>query len=93
MHYKMWGIYSPLLERWVRDTGSKIEAYIDNNQFDIDIEYFSEDDPRVSLYGFTHLPVFVAVKYDQPFRRIAGKWEWTRYEEWCKGLNWKIDEV
>jgi len=93
MQYKMWGIYSPLLEQWVREMGDKMEAYIDNDEVDLEIEYFSSDDPRVYHYNFTYLPAFVAVKHDQPWRQIFGKWTWDKYEEWLKGLNWKIDEV
>lgn len=89
--YKLWGVYVTQLEQWTRETGDRMEAAVDNEEHDLEIEYFGTDDPRVKLYGWSNFPVFVAVKYDQPFRTIMGKHDWKEYDAWLKGLNWKLD--
>jgi len=87
--FKLWGVYTPLLEQWTRDMGNRMEAYVDTNVHDIDAEYFDEDDPRVALYGWKNFPLFVAVKHGQPFQKVIGKRNWEFYEDWVKGLDWK----
>lgn len=90
--FKLWAVYTPLLEQWTRETGARMEAEVDNDEHDLEIEYFDESDPRVALYGWRHFPLFVAVKYDQPFQTNVGKNEWNTYDAWLKSLNWKIDQ-
>lgn len=91
--YQMWGIYTSYgnLEQWTRETGAKMEAIVDNEEHNLTVEYFDNTDPRNELYGFTNFPVFVAVKYNQPFKTIVGKLSWNEYENWVKELNWKLD--
>lgn len=93
-HFKLWAIYTSFgnLEQWTREMGAKIEAYVDNEEHDLEIEYFNNDDPRNQQHGINRFPAFVAVKYDQPFQKKYGKREWPYYQEWVKGLNWKIEE-
>jgi hypothetical protein len=69
-----------------------MEAEVDNDEHDLEVEYFDENDSRVTLYGWRHFPLFAAVKYDQPFQTMIGKNEWQEYDAWIKGLNWKIDQ-
>ena len=88
--FKLWGVYTPLLEQWVRETGARMEAYVDNEEHDLSVEYFGEDDPRVTLYGWNNFPLFVAVKYNQPFQKRIGKNDWESYKSWIEGLGWKI---
>jgi hypothetical protein len=90
-HYKLWGVYTPLLEQWTRETGARMEALVDNPEHELEVEYFSDSDPRVSLYGWQHFPIFVALKHDQPFRKIIGKLAWEDYEAWLKELSWTLD--
>lgn len=90
--FKLWAVYTPLLEQWTRETGARMEAEVDNEEHDLEVEYFDENDPRVSLYGWNNFPIFIAVKYDQPFQKIIGKQEWFIYDDWLKGLHWKIDQ-
>ena len=89
--FKLWGIYNSFgnLEQWTREHGAKMEALVDNEEHDLSIEYFSQDDPRCSQYGFTRFPMFVAVKHNQPFQKLTGKNEWHHYEAWIRGLGWK----
>ena len=93
IEYTLWGIYTSYgnLEQWVKETGSKIESYVDNPEHNLSIEYFDNTDSRISLYGITNFPVFVAVENGQPFQYLTGKLEWKEYENWVRGLNWKID--
>jgi hypothetical protein len=90
--FKLWAVYTPLLEQWTRETGARMEAEVDNDEHDLEVEYFDENDARVALYGWRHFPLFAAVKYDQPFQTMVGKHEWAEYDAWIKGLNWKIDQ-
>jgi hypothetical protein len=69
-----------------------MEAEVDNEEHDLEVEYFDNNDPRVALYGWNNFPLFVAVKYDQPFQKMIGKQDWNTYDNWLKGLNWKIDQ-
>jgi hypothetical protein len=91
-HFKLWAVYTPLLEQWTRETGARMEAEVDNEEHDLEVEYFDENDARVALYGWGRFPLFIAVKHGQPFQTIVGKQEWVKYDTWLKGLNWKIDQ-
>jgi hypothetical protein len=90
-HFKLWAVYTPLLEQWTRETGARMEAEVDNEEHDLEVEYFDENDPRVALYGWGRFTLFTAVKHGQPFQTMVGKQEWVEYDDWLKGLNWKID--
>lgn len=91
-HYKLWAVYIPQLEQWVRETGARIEASFDNEDHDLEVEYINFNDPRISLYGWENVPIFAAVKYNQPFRTVVGKQTWETYDAWIRELNWKINE-
>jgi hypothetical protein len=90
--FKLWAVYTPLLEQWTRETGARMEAEVDNEEHDLEVEYFNENDPRVKLYGWNNFPLFIALKYNQPFQTLIGKQAWETYDNWIKGLNWKIDQ-
>lgn len=90
--FKLWAVYIPQLEHWTRETGARMEAEVDNEEHDLEVEYFDNNDPRVELYGWNNFPIFIAVKYDQPFQTMIGKQDWPKYNAWIKGLNWKIDQ-
>lgn len=90
--FKLWAVYIPQLEQWTRETGARMEAEVDNEEHDLEVEYINFNDPRVALYGWENVPVFIAVKYDQPFQTIIGKQSWETYDAWLRGLNWKITE-
>ena len=40
--FKLWAVYTPLLEQWTRETGARMEAEVDNEEHDLEVEYFDE---------------------------------------------------
>lgn len=90
--YKLWGVYVPKLEKWTKTMGEYMNSSINNTEHTYEIEYFDFNDPRVELYGWKDFPIFIAVKYDQPFRTIVGKHDREDYDNWLRGLNWKINQ-
>ena len=91
--FKLWAVYTPLLEQWTRETGARMEALIDTEHEDfLEIEYFDNEDPRTEFYGFTNFPLFTAVKYGTPYNAIVGKRTLQEYDDWLTNIGWKLKE-
>lgn len=84
--FKLWIVYTPLFSAWAAKTKLYIETISD-----VSIELVLAEDERCSLYGINRFPCLVALKYDQPFRKLFGKYENGKYVEWIEGLNWLKD--
>ena len=81
--FTLWIVYAEPFEKWANITRSLVEQHSS-----VSIELVLYSDERCTLYGIDKLPCLVAVKYNQPFRKLYGKHEEKKYIEWLEGLNW-----
>lgn len=81
--FSLWIVYNPQLYRWAETMKQLVEQHST-----VSIEMILVDDSRCSLYGINRVPCFVALKYNQPFRKLFGKYENEKYINWLEGLNW-----
>lgn len=89
-NFKLYGIYVPSLESWVREIGAKIKAEANNPNVILTELYFDFEHPLSIKHGWDRTPMFVAVKHNQPFTKIIGKHGWSTYEDWMHSVSWKI---
>jgi hypothetical protein len=81
--FTLWIVYSSQFEHWAQ----YIKTYVEQHST-VAIEFVQDTDERCRLYGINRLPCLVALKYNQPFRRLYGKHANETYLEWMRGLNW-----